>query len=159
MELLATPSQTVGPFFNIGLVGTFAPELVSPDAPEAIRIHGRVLDGAGDPVLDALVELWLGDALGRSETTDAGRFAFVVTKPAAVVGAPHLRVGVFARGLLKELVTRIYFPDEAEANAADPVLAELEPELRQTLVAVPDGDGLRFDIHLQGERQTAFFAL
>jgi protocatechuate 3,4-dioxygenase, alpha subunit len=158
VELLATPSQTVGPFFNIGLVGSFGPELVSPDTPGAIRIRGRVLDGASDPVLDALIELWLGDSLGRSETTDEGRFAFVATKPPADGGAPHLRVGVFARGLLKGLVTRIYFPDEAEANAADPVLAALGPERRQTLVAIPDADGLRFDIHLQGERQTAFFA-
>jgi protocatechuate 3,4-dioxygenase alpha subunit len=157
VELLATPSQTVGPFFNIGLVGTFPHELVSPDSPGAVRIHGRVLDGAGDPVLDALVELWLGDTLGRSETTDDGQFAFVAAKPAVVFGAPHLRVEVFARGLLKGLVTRLYFPDEAEANAADPVLAVLDPKRRQSLVATADDGGLRFDIHLQGERQTAFF--
>jgi protocatechuate 3,4-dioxygenase alpha subunit len=159
VELLATPSQTVGPFFSIGLVGTFGPELVAPETPGAIRIHGRVLDGAGSPVLDALVELSHGRAFGRSETVDDGRFEFVTVKPPALGGAPHLRVGVFARGLLKGLVTRIYFPDETDANEADPILSALEPGLRETLVAVADGESLRLDIHLQGERQTAFFAL
>jgi protocatechuate 3,4-dioxygenase, alpha subunit len=162
VHLERTPSQTVGPFFHIGLGGAFPAELVSPDAPGAVLIHGRVLDGEGSPVPDALVELWQPGANGgfaRSDTVDDGRFSFVVVKPERTSGAPHLNLGIYARGLLKRVSTRIYFPDEAEANAADPLLVALDEQLRRTLVAVADGDGLRFDIHLQGESQTAFFTV
>jgi len=102
---------------------------------------------------------------GRSGTEDEGRFEFVTVKPGAVpwpgggMQAPHIDVGVFSRGLLKRLATRIYFPDEAEANAADPVLSALDPDERATLIAIPDGDGLRFDIRMQGDDQTTFFAV
>lgn len=175
-----TPSQTVGPFFSFALLDTIGSELVAPGTPGAIRIEGTVTDGNGDPVPDAMVELWqadregripeAGDAegftgLGRSGTEDGGRFTFTTVKPGAVHGAdgtpqaPHIDVAVFARGLLKHLVTRIYFPDEVEANAADPFLASLDPADAATLVAVPDGDGLRFDIRLQGDRQTVFLAV
>jgi protocatechuate 3,4-dioxygenase, alpha subunit len=133
-----------------------------------VRIAGRVLDGAGDPVHDAMVEIWQADEAGayrpdfgwgRSGTDAAGWFEFTTAKPGPVEGqAPHLVVLVFARGLLKPCLTRMYFPDEP-ANAADRVLAALDDEQRATLVAVPDGDTLRFDIRLQGETQTAFFAL
>jgi protocatechuate 3,4-dioxygenase alpha subunit len=156
-----TPSQTVGPYFAIGLCREPQSELV-PGGP--VRIAGRVLDGADEPVTDAVVELWQpGDGRtlwGRSGTDEHGGFEFVTEKPAAADGdAPAIDVLVFARGLLKHLATRIYFPDEANANAADPVLASLDPGDRETLVARADGDALRFDIRLQGERQTVFFAI
>ena len=79
--------------------------------------------------------------------------------PEGGLQAPHLAVGVFARGLLKRVVTRLYFPDERDANDEDPVLSALSPAQRESLVAVPDGDGLLFDIHLQGPSQTTFFAV
>jgi protocatechuate 3,4-dioxygenase, alpha subunit len=164
-DTLRTPSQTVGPYLTIGLVGRIGPELV-PDGP--VRVVGRVLDGAGDGVPDGLVEVWQADAagsyspglFGRSDTREAGRFAFTTVRPGEVEGqAPHLEVSVFARGLLKRVVTRMYFPDEP-ANEADPVLASVEAGRRGTLVAVPEADGsLRFDIHLQGDRETVFFEL
>ena len=103
---------------------------------------------------------------GRSGTDAGGRFSFATVKPGPVPGpdggmqAPHIMVSVFARGLLKRVVTRVYFPDEEEANATDPVLSSVEdPEFRRTLVARDEGDALRFDIHLQGENQTVFFEL
>ena len=126
-----------------------------------VRIHGRVLDGAGEPVPDALVEISApGGAFGRSDTRDGG-FDLVAVKPEPLEGqAPCLEVSVFARGLLKRVVTRIYFPDEAEANAADPVLSGVDAGRRSTLVAVPEPDGsLRFDVRLQGPDETVFFAL
>ena len=173
--LQPTPSQTIGPFFHDALLATDQTRLVSPDHPDAVRLHGTVYDGAGEPVTDAMVELWQADGtgryggeefvgFGRSGTADGGRFEFVTVKPGAVPGvddrmqAPHVNVSVFARGLLRRLVTRLYFPDEVGANATDPVLSAIEdPEHRATLVAAEDGDGYRFDIHLQGEHQTVFF--
>jgi protocatechuate 3,4-dioxygenase alpha subunit len=171
-----TPSQTVGPFFGFALIGSVDNELVAPDAPGAVRITGSVIDGEGDPVPDALVEIWQADAEGRYAAgngfaglgrsgTDEGGFSFVTVKPGAVpdadgaLQAPHLVVAVFARGLLKHLVTRMYFPDEQEANEADPLLSVLEPAERATLIAQPAADGLRFDIRLQGEGQTVFLAV
>ena len=164
MSLGITPSQTVGPYLHIGLPESR--ELVPAGSPGALSVRGLVLDGAGEPVPDALLEAW--DATGRfarSDTRDGGRFELVVVKPAAVpwpeggLQAPHLEVGVFARGLLKRAVTRLYFPDETDANGADPVLSGVDPSRRATLVAVPDGDALRFDIRLQGDGETVFFAL
>ena len=102
---------------------------------------------------------------GRAGTEDGGRFEFVTLKPGRVpwpaggLQAPHIAIGVFARGVLKRVVTRLYFPDEAEANAEDPVLAGLTPEQRDTLVASPYRGALAFDIHLQGPAQTTFFAV
>jgi protocatechuate 3,4-dioxygenase alpha subunit len=155
-----TPSQTVGPFFSIGLTDATQNELV-PDG--SVRIVGQVFDGGGDPIPDAAVELWQpgpnGTLWGRCGTNADGAFEFVTDKPAAKEGAaPAIDVLVFARGLLRHLATRLYFPDEA-ANDGDPLLASLEPDERETLVARPDGDALRFDIRLQGERQTVFFAV
>ena len=158
MRVVVTPSQTVGPFLHIGLSESYGNELVSPGEQGALRVFGSVLDGAGEPVTDALVELWRADDLGRSDTLE-GRFSFVSLKPAVEPGAPHLVLAVFARGLLKHVVTRMYFPDEAEANAADPVLSGIDLERRATLVAVEEPEGLRFDIRLQGEHETVFFAL
>ena len=185
---LPTPSQTSGPFLSIGLLDSYlGASLVSEDDPRAIRIRGRLLDGNGDPVPDGRVEIWQANAagryahpedarddipleeeflgFGRSGTVEDGWFEFVTVKPGRVPAldggqqAPHLVVTVFARGLLKHLVTRLYFPDEVDANAEDPVLLGLEPDERETLVArVADGE-LRFDIVLQGVDQTTFFAV
>ena len=181
---MPTPSQTIGPFFHDALLDRDYSELVSSDHPEAITIRGTIYDGAGEVVPDAMVEIWQADregrydrptddrddldedfsGFGRSGTDESGEFSFWTLKPGPVPGpdgqvqAPHVMVSVFARGLLKRLVTRIYFPDEEEANAGDPVLSSIEDqELRRTLIARDEGDSLRFDIHLQGDRQTAFF--
>ena len=173
-----TPSQTVGPFFGFALLGPVGNELVARDAPGAVRIAGLVVDGDGNPVPDAMVEIWQADAEGRyadaSENgfagfgrcgTDEGGFSFVTVKPGRVPGAngelqaPHVVFAVFARGLLRHLVTRMYFPDEADANASDPLLAALEDDERATLVANREGEALRFDIRLQGEGQTVFLAV
>ena len=183
-----TPSQTIGPFFHDALLDEDRSALVAPDHPRAIRIEGTVYDGAGDPVPDAMVEIWQANGagryndhadsredlpldegfsgFGRSGTDASGRFSFTTVKPGPVplpdggMQAPHVMVSVFARGLLKRVATRIYFPDEEEANAADPVLSSIEdPKRRETLIARVEGDALRFDIHLQGENQTAFFEL
>jgi protocatechuate 3,4-dioxygenase, alpha subunit len=186
--LRPTPSQTLGPFFHDALLDEDRSELVTPDHPEAIRIEGTVYDGAGEPVSDAMVEIWQANeagryndprdaredlpldegfsGFGRSGTDAGGTFSFVTVKPGRVplpnggMQAPHIMVSVFARGLLERVVTRIYFPDEQESNANDPVLSSVEDlGLRRTLVAHEEGDALRFDIHLQGENQTAFFEL
>jgi len=184
---LPTPSQTVGPFFSIGLPVT-DPELVPPASEGAIRVSGTVYDGEGQTVDDALLEIWQANGagrydhpeddreeaplrdgfrgFGRGETDEQGRFAFVTVKPGAVpapdggVQAPHILVSVFARGLLKRLATRIYFPEETAANEADPVLCAVDPQRRGTLVAVADGPrAYRFDVRLQGEGETVFFDL
>ena len=176
-----TPSQTIGPFFHDALLERDLTELASPDYPGAIRISGVVCDGAGDPVPDAMVEISQAgppsseessstfdagfSGWGRSGTTDGGRFSFVTLKPAPVPAAdgtpqaPHVNVVVFARGLLRQVITRLYFPDEGEANAYDPVLTSIvDAGLRGTLIARDEGDGAyRFDVRLQGEGQTAFF--
>lgn len=181
-----TPSQTIGPFFHDALLDRDRSELVPPDHPRAIKVEGTVYDGAGEIVPDAMVEIWQANTsgrynhpaderddvpldeefsgFGRSGTREGGKFSFVTVKPGPVPGpdgttqAPHIMVSVFTRGLLKRAVTRIYFPDEEERNAKDPVLQSIEdPELRGTLIARDEGDALRFDVHLQGERQTAFF--
>jgi protocatechuate 3,4-dioxygenase, alpha subunit len=169
----STPSQTVGPFFAFGLPFEGGERLVEESG---IWITGVIYDGAGEPVSDALVEIWQAnrhgryrhpedtrenlpledgfDGFGRCATDENGEFRFYTVKPGATAPhAPHINVIVLARGLLQHLFTRIYFPDEEEANAADPLLSSIEdPVRRRTLIA----DGLRFDIHLQGERQTAF---
>jgi protocatechuate 3,4-dioxygenase, alpha subunit len=158
-----TPSQTVGPYFSLGLLDRAADELVE----GGTRITGRVLDGAGEPVPDAMVEIWQADeegryradfGWGRSGCDEDGRYSFVTVKPGAVDGqAPHLTVMVFARGLLKPVLTRMYFPDEQAANAGDPLLAALDDA--SSLVARPADGGLEFDIRLQGEGETVFFAV
>jgi protocatechuate 3,4-dioxygenase alpha subunit len=151
MTLPRTPSQTVGPFFSLGLSRSPQAEVV---ANGSLRLVGQVLDGAGEPVPDAVVELWQpgegGTRWGRCGTDTEGRFGFVTELP--VDG--YADVLVFARGLLKHLVTRCYFE-----QVDDAVLAALDAADRETLLARPDGDSLRFDIRLQGERQTVFFAV
>jgi protocatechuate 3,4-dioxygenase alpha subunit len=159
MRLPLTPSQTVGPFFRIGLSTTIGSHVVGEGMPGAVRISGQVFDGAGEPVPDAMIETWQSEGAGRCATDEEGHFAIVTSKPSGdgSSGAPHLDVSVFARGLLTRLVTRLYFPDEREANDADPVLRTLSPAERATLVAVREDGGLRFDIHLQGASETVFF--
>jgi len=178
-----TPSQTVGPFFALGLPWEDGPFVVPEGTAGAIRIGGRVLDGAGEPVPDALIETWQADPDGRFDHPDDprgparsgfrgfarcptgadGTWAIVTLKPGPVptadggVQAPHLAVSVFARGLLNRVVTRIYFGDEPAANAADPVLARVDPARRDTVIAAPADGGYALDLHLQGARETAFF--
>ena len=176
-----TPSQTIGPFFGLALPYGGGPRVVPEWHPDAIRIAGRVLDGAGEPVPDALVELWQPDGqgvisretgalcrdgrgfsgFGRCGTDSGGAYWFSTVKPGAMNGgAPHAALLVFARGLLKPVATRIYFPDDAEAHAIDPVLSLVDTQRRPTLVAVRTGERrYRFDVHLQGEHETVFFAL
>lgn len=183
-----TPSQTVGPYLAIGLRWPDGPHAVPPGAPGGVWLRGRVLDGNGEPVLDALVETWQADpdgafdhpdaprrpsapaaqafrGFGRSETLD-GEYGIHTLKPGCVpdptgaLQAPHVDVSVFARGLLDRVVTRLYFGDEADANALDPVLRSLpDDRARRTLVATPSADGYRLDITLQGPDETVFFTL
>lgn len=161
-----TPSQTSGPLYGFALIFEDSECMVERGSPSAIQLTGLLSDGGG-PVgyPDALLEVWQGDQWARSRTDEDGVFRFVVQKPAAtplpngVMQAPHLHVSVFARGLLKQAKTRMYFPDEYEANARDPVLQLVSPQDRHTLIARSDGDGLRFDICLQGEAETVFFEL
>jgi protocatechuate 3,4-dioxygenase, alpha subunit len=182
-----TPSQTVGPYFAIGLPWPEGPLAVPEGTPGAIRITGVVYDGAGVPVPDALIETWQPDGDGRfadlhdhggpseltgfrgfaryGEEDGDGHYEIVTVKPGSVSGldgaaqAPHIDVSVFARGILHRCATRIYFGDEEEANGTDPVLARVPPERRGTLIAQPTDAGYRFDIRLQGEGETVFFAI
>jgi protocatechuate 3,4-dioxygenase alpha subunit len=186
-QLGITPSQTVGPFFAIGLPWAGGPHAVPEGTPGAVWLRGRVTDGAGEPVPDALIETWQADPSGvyhhpddpragaaaeafrgfaRCGTDDDGGYAILIIKPGQVPGpdgstqAPHVAMSVLARGLLDRVVTRVYFADEAGANDADPVLRLIDdPEARSSLLAAPDGDGYRFDIRLQGEHETVFFAI
>lgn len=155
-----TPSQTVGPFFGFALPFEHGPEAVGVDEPGAVRIEGQLLDGAGDPVADGLVEVYAGQDFARCRTDPEGAYHVVVRRPAAAPPhAAHLDVNVFARGLLRHLATRIYFPDDAAAHGLDPVLGRVPVERRATLVASGSGSLLHFDIHLQGAWETVFFQL
>lgn len=180
-ELVATPGQTVGPFFHYALPFDHDRELVPPGRSDAVRLHGFVYDGAGVGLQDALVEIRQADpsgtvpavpgslrrhaapftGWGRSSTDGTGHFWFSTVEPAPTRegGAAFLAVAVFARGLLDRLFTRIYLPGDDAALTADPLLASLDPADRTRLVAVREPDGsLRFDIHLQGERETVFLS-
>ena len=159
--LVRTPSQTVGPFYSIGLCRRDGNELVERSDPGAIVLRGELLDGEGVPVTDGMIEIWQAPdrQWGRSGTSPDGAFSFIVTKPEASSGeAPYLHVLVVARGLLKHQLTRMYFPDETAANDVDPLLCVESREQRRRLVAKDEGDSLRFDIRLQGDAETVFFA-
>jgi protocatechuate 3,4-dioxygenase alpha subunit len=159
--LTVTPSQTVGPFFAIGLCRRAENEPVPPNDPSAIRLIGQLFDGADTPIVDAVIELWSATdrVWGRCATDAEGRFSFRVAKPAAAAGeAPRFDLYVFARGLLKHQLTRVYFPDEPAANDDDPVLSALSAADRATLVADEEDGALRFDLRMQGDRATVFFA-
>jgi protocatechuate 3,4-dioxygenase, alpha subunit len=185
-----TPSQTVGPYFAYGLTpqqygyafkaiaGTTMAEASAPG--RHIRIEGRVLDGKGDVVNDAMIELWQADANGQyvrehganslfrgfgrcgTGTHSDNKFWFDTVKP-GVIGpgqAPHINVTVMMRGLLLHSFTRIYFDDETAANAGDEVLNTVPGDRRHTLVAKRVSDDVyRFDIHMQGDNETVFFDL
>lgn len=155
---MKTPSQTVGPYYAIGLSRDPQNELASPSDPAAVQLHGYLVDGQGDGISDGMVEAWdpAGKRWGRSGTDAEGHFSFVVKKPDALPGeAPRLDVFVFARGLLRHQLTRVYFPGEA-ANGGDPVLSGLGEDDRATLVAREEDGALRFDIRMQSG--TVFFA-
>jgi protocatechuate 3,4-dioxygenase alpha subunit len=178
-----TPSQTIGPFFALpgGVAWPDGGDAVPAGTPRELALHGRLLDGNGDPVPDGLIEIWQADAdggfghpddprgewgsqvFGRSATDREGAFAFRTVKPAPLPApdggteAPHINVTVLARGMLQRVVTRVYFPDEQAANEADPVLSTVDPARRATLVAGDAEGGLRFDIRLQGDDETVFF--
>lgn len=190
-----TPSQTVGPFFHYGLTpgATYSHVPVSADslvaAPgtpgEHVVLTGRVLDGEGQPVPDAMLEIWQADAagryahdadrrprasntftgFGRSDTRADGTFSFTTIKPGPVPGpkgtlqAPHVLVAVYGRGMLTHLYTRFYFDDEAEANAGDPILTLVPQDRRSTLVMKRSGSTYSLDIRLQGDDETVFFAV
>jgi protocatechuate 3,4-dioxygenase, alpha subunit len=185
-DLGLTPSQTVGPYFAMRLPWPDGPYVVPAGTPEAITITGRVYDGAGNALPDAMIETWQADpdgrfahpddprgptpfarsfrGFGRCATAADGSYTIVTLKPGPLptpegdIEAPHLDVSVFARGLLDRVVTRLYFPDELAANAADPVLCSVERARRGTLIAVAEPEGhLRFDVWLQGARETVFF--
>ncbi len=181
MSLHATTSQTVGPYLHIGLTWLIIEKLAQAGVPgERISIEGRIVDGDGKPVNDALVEIWQADSrgkyggkrfrgFGRSATDSNGAFRFHTIKPGRVpapagqlhgtMQAPHIGVTVFMRGQLKQLVSRIYFPGDP-ANAKDPVLALVPKERRATLIAtkVPGKSGaLRWNVILQGHGETVFF--
>jgi protocatechuate 3,4-dioxygenase alpha subunit len=178
-----TPSQTIGPFFHHDMFLEDANIMVSDQTRgQRITIVGQVFDGEGEPVTDAMVELWQADAqgyfnhpqdpnqaqadrhfrgFGRAETVNNGRFVFQTIKPGCIPGqaTPYVNVRVFARGMLIHAVTRLYFDDEA-GNADDPVLNSIDPARRRTLIAQEQSDsGLTYcyDIHLQGEQETVFF--
>ena len=189
MSELLTPSQTVGPYFSMRLPWPDGPYVVSPETPGAITILGRLYDGVGDPDPRRPDRDLAGGPerpvraperparpdprrrqgvprFGRCATNHDGSFKIVTLKPGALpfgdgrTEAPHIDVSVFSRGMLDRSVTRIYFPDEDAANAADPVLEAVPADRRGTLIAVPGGDGLlRFDIHMQGPQETVFFDL
>jgi protocatechuate 3,4-dioxygenase alpha subunit len=188
LRLGPSPSATVGPYLAIGLTWPDGVWAAAEGTEGGIWIRGRVYDGAGDLVPDAMIETWQADPDGgfpspedprgaasyegfrgyaRSSTVDPpGEYAVFTLKPGRVpdgeggLQAPHIDVSVFARGILDRVVMRIYFADEAEANAEDVVLRSLPDDAaRQTLIATPTEDGYRLDIHLQGERETVFFAV
>jgi protocatechuate 3,4-dioxygenase, alpha subunit len=185
MTLLATPSQTVGPFFHIGCTKLILPDLAGPNVPGMhITVEGRILDGDQNPVPDAMIEIWQANAAGkyahpedsqdkplhpefkgygRVATDQNGKFRFTTIKPGPVPGsgnkmqAPHLEISIFMRGLLKQLVSRIYFPGDS-ANSSDPILNLIDPTRRETLIArAESNNSLRWDVILQGKGETVFF--
>jgi protocatechuate 3,4-dioxygenase alpha subunit len=185
MSLHATPSQTVGPYYRLGLEPLYRDQLAPAQAAGMhVQISGCVFDGAGVPVADAVLELWQADAAGiyahaadsryqahdasfdgwgRVPTDAQGRFSFSTVKPGAVAGpqgrtqAAHLSVLVFMRGLLRGASTRLYFADDPQLGS-DPILALVPAARRATLLARPAGNGAyAWDIHMQGEMETVFF--
>lgn len=176
-----TPGQTVGPFFGYALPYEADGELIDRAAPGSVRLHGTVRDGAGDPIPDAIIEIWQADpdgtvpqrpgslkrdgytftGFGREATDDAGNYQFTTLNPGATEPgkAPFIAVAVFARGLMHKLHTRVYLPDDTEALDADPLLGSLSEDRRATLIATREtGGGLRWDITLQGDDETVFLS-
>ena len=191
MTAIPTPSQTVGPFYHYALDRPAWADLTADGASgEKIHIEGRILDGDRVPVFDAFLEIWQANeagkyahpedrqdkpldvrfrGFGRVGTDAEGRFRFTTIRPGRVPGrgntlqAPHINIAIFGRGLLKQLATRLYFADQAEANESDPVLSAIEDSAaRKTLLAMKVAGAIptyRFDIVLQGDGETVFFEI
>jgi protocatechuate 3,4-dioxygenase alpha subunit len=175
----ATPGQTIGPFYGYALPYPGDRDLVPTSHPQALRLHGTVLDGHGNPVPDALLEIWQADAdgqvaqqqgslhrdgftftgWGRAATDVNGEYSFTTVAPGATGpdSAPFFAVAIFARGLLNRLFTRIYLPDHPTLGS-DRLLASVPADRRTTLVAKRDRDGLVFDVVLQGAGETVFLS-
>lgn len=178
---VATPGQTIGPFYGYALPYERGEQLVGPHHPRPVRLHGTVYDGAGAPIPDALIEIWQADedgtvpraagslqrdgwtftGFGRVPVDNVGGYSFTTVNPGPTEegAAPFIAVTVFARGLLNRLFTRVYLPEDTAALDADRLLGSVPADRRSTLIAQrePDG-GLRFDIRLQGEGETVFLA-
>ena len=175
--MTAAPGQTVGPFFHLGLPYDGGNAVMPPGRSDAVRLHGRVFDGDGVPVPDAMIEIWQADpegnvvrtpggalrrdgwtfsGFGRAVTDADGHYWFTTLEPGPTEpGRPaFFAVTVFARGLLDRLFTRAYLP----GPGPDPVLDGVPPERRHTLLTTRDATGLVFDIHLQGNRETVFLS-
>ncbi|SDT10745.1 protocatechuate 3,4-dioxygenase, alpha subunit [Brevibacterium siliguriense] len=178
-ELTPTPGQTVGPFYGYALPFEHDNELVPPGSARAVQLTGTVYDGAGDPVPDAILEIWQPDehgvvpretgslrrngftftGFGRAAVDPEGEFSFSTVNPGPTEAgkAPFISVVLFARGLLNRLFTRIYLPEDTAALATDPLLSSLDGDERARLIATRGADGsLHFDIRLQGEEETPF---
>lgn len=183
-RLVPTPGQTVGPFYGYALPYEKDNELLAPGSAGSIRLQGTVYDGAGEPIPDAILEIWQPDAegkivqrtgslvrdgytftgWGRAAVGHSGVYTFTTVNPGPTgqvpgkpAAAPFISVAVFARGLMNRLFTRVYLPENGEALAADPLLSSLDPDRRNTLIARRDADGgLTWDIRLQGEDETVF---
>ena len=178
--MTATPGQTIGPFYGYALPYPGDSQLVPAGHPGAIHLHGTVYDGAGQPVPDALIEIWQADengdvphaegslhrdgwtftGFGRAAVDPAGRYSFTTVRPGPTEdgAAPFFAMTVFARGLLNRLFTRVYLPDDEAALAADRVLQSVSTDRRPTLVASSDEQGYGFDVRLQGDDETVFLA-
>jgi protocatechuate 3,4-dioxygenase, alpha subunit len=164
---ILTPSQTAGPLFGYALLWPGSEATVAESDPAAVRLGGQIFDGDGNAVgwPETFVEVWASGQLARTRTDREGAWEVVVARPDDLppldgrAQAPHLDIAVFGRGFLRHLVTRAYFPDEQAANDDDPVLSLVAPELRERLIARSEEGRMRFDIHLQGERESVFFAL
>ena len=178
MTLSPTPGQTVGPFYGYALPYPGDSELVPPGHRDAIRLHGTVYDGAGNPVPDALLEIWQADpagrvvqaegslrrdgwtftGFGRAAVDDTGHYSFTTVVPGATEqgAAPFVAMTVFARGLLNRLFTRVYLPPVGTSLDQDAFLQTVPEDRRATLVATPDEQGFSFDVRLQGDGETVF---
>lgn len=177
--LVPTPGQTIGPFYHFALPYDGGERLVAPGSPGSIRLHGFVTDGERVGIQDSMLEIWQADGsgviaqqpgsltgdpgaftgFGRTSTWRDGGYSFTTVAPGATSEgrAPFIAMAVFARGLLGRLFTRVYLPDDAETLANDPFLSSLDEDRRSTLIAARDDDGgYRFDVRLQGERETVF---
>ena len=178
--LVATPGQTIGPFFGFALPYAGGDQLVPLEHPDAVRLTGLVLDGNGHPIPDAMIEIWQADADGRLEprpgslrrdgytftgwgraaTDNTGRYSFTTVRPGPTSEGklPFFAMAVFARGLTNRLFTRAYLSASPDAIAADRLLGSLPEERRRTLIATEEGNELRFDVRLHGEKETVFLA-
>ncbi len=178
ISLIATPGQTVGPFFGFALPYEGGNQLVPASHPDAVRLTGLVMDGHADPVPDAMIEIWQADSYGqisakpgslrrdgytftgwgRAGTDSTGRYSFTTVRPGPTESGkvPFIAMVVFARGLTNRLFTRVYLPASAKALAADPLLGSLPEDRRRILVAADNGNELCFDVRLQGQDETVF---